>query len=54
MTEELLDIDYGEFSSDNEELSLDDDKLVNDVVKTKNSLSTDRMDMSFGEIMKYV
>ncbi|HII80711.1 MAG TPA: DUF262 domain-containing protein [Methanosarcina sp.] len=51
MTEELLDNYYDEFSSDNEELSLDDDKLVNDVIKTKNSLSTDRMDMSFGEIM---
>jgi hypothetical protein len=34
-----------------DELSVDDDKLVNDVIETKNSLSTDRMDMSFGEIM---
>jgi hypothetical protein len=51
MTEELLDTNYDELSSDDDELSLDDDKLVNDVTKTKNSLSTDRMDMSFGEIM---
>ncbi|MDY9924829.1 DUF262 domain-containing protein [Methanosarcina sp.] len=44
MTEELLD-------TNDEELPLDDDKLVNDVINTKNSLSTSRMDMSFGEIM---
>lgn len=31
--------------------SLDDDKLITEVVETKNSLSTDRLDMSFGEIM---
>ncbi|MGA9187103.1 MAG: DUF262 domain-containing protein, partial [Methanosarcina sp.] len=44
MTDELMDTVDDEFS-------LIDEKLLNDVIKTKNSLSTDRMDMSFGEIM---
>lgn len=44
MNEELLD-------TTNDELPLNDDKLVDDVTNTKNSLSTDRLDMSFGEIM---
>lgn len=34
-----------------DELLLNDEKLLNDLTETRNTLSTDRLDMSFGEIM---
>ncbi|CAG0972190.1 hypothetical protein METP2_01460 [Methanosarcinales archaeon] len=34
-----------------EPIKANEELLLNEVIKTKNSLSTDRMDMSFGEIM---